>query len=70
MTQEEYAIVLFLQSTPETFYARKEIARKAVHRRVYEENPHWIDVPLAALVARGAVEQNDNGQYRWQRPKD
>ncbi len=67
MTQEEYAIVMFLQGAPETFYTRKEIARKAVHRRVYEENPHWVDVPLAALVARGTVEQNDNAQYRWNR---
>lgn len=64
MTSEEQAIVHFLEGAPDAFVARREIARRAVKRRVFEETPHWVDAPLAALVAQGVVEQNDNGQYR------
>lgn len=66
MTEEEFCILSFLQGSPETAYSRKEIARKAVRRSVYEENQHWIDVPLNSLVAKGAVEL-DNGLYRLKR---
>jgi hypothetical protein len=44
--------------------ARKEIARKAVKRTVFEENPHWADAPLASLLNQGIVEQNESAQYR------
>ena len=67
MTHEESAIVNFLQGSPDAFLARKEIARKAVRRQVYEENPHWIDAPLAALLNQGLLEQNDSAQYRLRR---
>ncbi len=67
MTEEEHAIVTFLGASPETFFARKEIARKAVKRRLYEENPHWLDGPLVSLVLQRLVEQNDAGLYRIKR---
>ncbi len=67
MTSEEMTIVNFLASNPETFFSRKEIARKAVHRKIYEENQHWADVALASLIARGEVEQNSGGFYRFKR---
>lgn len=54
----------FLNSSPETYFARREIARRAVRRQVYEENQHWADAPLASLVLKGMVQQNDGGQYR------
>ncbi len=64
MTSEEQSILDFLNSSPQSFFARKEIARKAVRRQVYEENQHWANNPLASLLAQGRVEQNDSGQYR------
>ncbi len=64
MTHQEAAIVDFLQGNPEAFVARKEIARRAVRREDYEENPHWVDAPLTSLVSQGIVEQNDSAQYR------
>ncbi len=67
MTQEETAIVLFLKASPEGYFGRKEIARKAVKRSEYEENQHWLDAPLASLLAQGIVEQNDSAQYRIKR---
>lgn len=69
MTQEEYAIVNFLRGSPETFYSRREIARKAVRRQEYEANNHWADVPLASLQARGDIERGDNGCFRLQKAK-
>lgn len=64
MTDEEQQIMTFLNSSPETYFARREIARRAVRRQVYEENQHWADAPLASLVLKGMVQQNDGGQYR------
>lgn len=64
MTDEEMNIVTFLQGSPESFFTRREIARKAVRRQVFEEKPHWVDSPLAALLARKVIEQNDHGHYR------
>jgi hypothetical protein len=64
MTADEQAIVDFLRGGGPVFFSRREIARKAVHRKVFEENPHWVDAPLAALVAQAVVETNDTAQYR------
>jgi DNA-binding response OmpR family regulator len=64
MTEEEYSILDYLKRSPGVSFNRKEIARKAVRRAVFEENPHWVDHPLAALVAGGVVEIDDSGLYR------
>ena len=70
MSEEEYSILNFLGSSPGTFFARKEIARKAVKRTVYEENQHWANNALAALLAQGQIEQNDSGLYRLRKGDD
>lgn len=64
MTQEELSVMLFLQENPEASFARREIAKKAVKRRIYEANPHWADQPLVALVSRGLVIIDDSAFYR------
>ena len=64
MTYEETAILNFLKSSPDSYVARREIARKALRRTVFEENPHWADAPLASLVDQALVEQNDSGHYK------
>ena len=67
MTSDEQAIIDFLRVNGQAFVSRKEIARKAVHRSVFEESPRWADAPLVALVNRNVVERNDAGQYRLAR---
>jgi hypothetical protein len=64
MTYEELAILNFLKGSPESYLARREIARKALRRNVFEENPHWADAPLASLVDLDLVEQDDSGHYK------
>lgn len=54
----------YLRANPETYFSRKEIAKRAVHRTVYEENPHWCVAPLNALVELQEVEQNEAGHYK------
>jgi hypothetical protein len=63
MTQEESLVLSFLQERPESAFSRGEIGRRAAKRKVYEADPHWVDVPLASLVARGLVEVDINGNY-------
>jgi len=64
MSYEEFAIMNFLKGSPDDYVARREIARKALKRTVFEENPHWADAPLASLVDQGLVEQNESGHYK------
>ena len=67
MKDDEMMILNFLGGFPETTFARREIARKACHRSVFEENPNWVDAPLAALVGRNLVLVTENGQYQFNR---
>ncbi len=64
MTYEETAIMNFLGGTPGAYVARREIARKALRRTDFEENPHWADAPLVSLVDQGLLEQDESGHYR------
>ena len=64
MTEEQTVIINFLRSSPESYFARREIARRAVKRQVFEENQHWADAPLSLLLTEGLIEQNDAGLYR------
>lgn len=67
MTYEETAILNFLRGSRDTFVARREIARKALKRSLFEEDPHWADAPLTSLVDQELVEQNESGHYRIKR---
>jgi hypothetical protein len=67
MTYEESAIIHFLEGSRDCFVARREVARKALKRTVFEENPHWADAPLASLTDQGLVEQDESGHYRIKR---
>ena len=64
MTEAEFIILNYLQTSPDTWFARREIARRAVKRSVYEENQHWADAALPALVANKLADVNDAGLYR------
>jgi hypothetical protein len=64
MTYEETAILSFLKGIPNVYLARREIARKALKRAAFEENPHWADAPLTSLLELDVVEQNDSGHFR------
>jgi hypothetical protein len=67
MSREEYAVWLFLNDNPESDFPRREIARRAVKRPVFEGDPHWVDAALNALVARNVVEVTEDGHYRIRR---
>ena len=63
MSREEYAVWLFLSENPRTAFARREIARRATKRVVFEADPHWADEALNALVARKVVVIDPDGHY-------
>jgi hypothetical protein len=64
MTYEEQAIMNLLKGSRDASLSRREIARKALRRTVFEENPHWADAPLVSLADKHLVEQDENGHYR------
>ncbi|MCX6894569.1 MAG: hypothetical protein NTZ16_03500 [Verrucomicrobia bacterium] len=53
-----------MQATPESWYSRKEISRRAVSRQEFEENPQWATSALAGLLNDGVIETNPAGLYR------
>ena len=65
MNEDEGLILAFLRSNPESAFGRKEIARKASSRAIYEETPRWADAPLNALVDKKLVVVDDSGHYRF-----
>ena len=67
MSREEYAIWTYLSDYPDSAFPRREIARRAVKRHIFEADPRWVDEPLNALVARGVVEVTEDGHYRLKR---
>ncbi len=64
MSDEENIVLTYLQSNPSSAFARREIARRAVKRIIYEQNPRWVDAPLASLVGRQLVVIDEGGNYR------
>jgi len=64
MSTAEFEIIAFLKQSPQLFFARKEIARKARRRDEFEEDPHWAAAPLESLVQQGFVIRNDAGLYK------
>ena len=63
MTEEATLILEYLRSRPDCACAKREIARKAVHRTVYEENPRWVDAPLQALLNQNLIQVDESGNY-------
>jgi hypothetical protein len=64
MTAEESEILEFLKQSPDAYFARKEIARRARSREQFEADPHWAAAPLSSLVLQGLVGQNESGHYK------
>ena len=64
MTDTEMAILTYLRQSPETWFNRKEISRRARSKEDFEENPHWANAALAALVDQKYVIQNESGHYQ------
>lgn len=67
MTYEETLVLQFLEESPESFYSRREIARKAVKRREFDENPQWAVSAISTLLEREAIEENLAGSIGWKK---
>jgi hypothetical protein len=63
MSDEESIILDYLKANPESAFAKREIARRAVRRVVYEQNPRWVDAPLQGLLNRKLIEVDQGGNY-------
>ena len=64
MTNEEQKVLDYIRGSPDSYHGHKEIARKAVRRAEFEENPHWVKAPLASRLDKEIIEMNDSGYYR------
>lgn len=60
MNDEQVIIINFLKCSPGTWFGKKEIARRTVKRKVYEDNPRWSDAPMAELIAKRVLEENNS----------
>jgi hypothetical protein len=64
MNDEKVLIINYLKCSPGAWFGKKEIARRAVKRRAFDDNPRWADEPIAELVAQKVIEENKDGQVR------
>jgi uncharacterized membrane protein len=62
--EDERLVLEYLAAFPAVFVSASEIARKAAGRRRCDEEPHWAQPVLAALLDKGLVERDDQGHYR------
>jgi len=60
----------FPQRQPGRLCGAEEIARKALKRTIFEENPHWADASLAALVDQGKSSRTRAATIRSRSTKD
>ena len=67
MTTEETVILTFREESPETWFSRREVARKAVRREEYEENRNWATGAFSSLMARGLIEENEGGNIKFKK---
>lgn len=68
MSTEETVVLGFLEESPETWYSRREVARKAVRRSEWEENPNWAAGAISGLLSRGKIEENSSGSIKFRKP--
>ncbi len=64
MSTEESIILQFLENCPDAYFTRREIARKAVKRAKFDEDPNWADGALSFLINAKRVEVDENGAIR------
>lgn len=64
MTDEQTLVLNFLKCSPESWFSKKEIARRAVKRKVFEENPNWATQPISDLLVTSVIEEDKNGLVR------
>ena len=67
MNDEQVLVINFLKGSPGAWFGKKEIARRAVKRRVFDDNPRWADEPIAELVSQKVIEENKDGQVRFRK---
>lgn len=64
MGNAESIVMQFFESNPRDRFSRKEIIRRAVKRKIAEEDPQWADDAINALVAKNAIIIDDSGYYK------
>ena len=67
MTHEETAILNFLEEAPDAWYSRREVARKAVNRRIYEEDRNWASPAFSGMIERGLIEESATGSIKFKK---
>jgi len=69
MTDEQVLIINFLGTSPESWFGKREVARRAVKRRLFEDNPRWAEEPLSDLLMKNLVEENSDGLVRLKKDR-
>ena len=62
MNDEQIIIINYLKTTPDAWFGKKEIARRAVKRRTFDDHPRWADEPLVQLIPQQVLEENKERQ--------
>jgi hypothetical protein len=64
MDSDEQEVLWYLKSWHGQYVSALEIARRASHKRRFQEEPQWAVPVLQRLVDKAMIESDANGHYR------
>lgn len=64
LSPDEQLVLVYLATSPKTFFSPREVCRRAGDKQKYGENPTWAVPILNRLLVRELVEKDMSGRYR------
>lgn len=68
LNAEQQQVLNFLRSSPDTWFAAREVSRRAGTRAQFEEEPRWAINSLRYLFDMKLVERDSQAHYKFRDP--
>ena len=68
LNAEQQQVLNFLRSSPDTWFAAREVSRRAGTRAQFEEEPRWAINCLRYLFDMKLVERDSQAHYKFRDP--
>ena len=68
LNADQQQVLNFLRSSPDTWFAAREVSRRAGTRAQFEEEPRWAINCLRYLFDMKLVERDSQAHYKFRDP--
>ncbi len=65
VSDEERKILMFLKSSPDTFFSGTEVSRRASSKKEFTKNPRWALRFLMDLTDKKLVDRDGAGHFKF-----